>query len=128
MLIFQDDWTAGLLDGLPQPTIPATATGIARATGGGTTYNPTVLAQPMLDPAQPIAAPGKSFFDSVLSDVSQVLGAARLNVQASGSGVSITQAASPQRTIVDTRPAPWYTSPVFLIGAGAVVVYLIVRD
>lgn len=128
MLLLDDSefgFTDDLLSGLPQYTIPDTATGIARANVDYTTYQPTVLTGPT--PVGAIAAPAsKGFFGSLLDDITGALGAAHISVNASGAGVSVVQTPTAGKVLVNTTQTPnaFLANPLVIIAGVGFLAWL----
>lgn len=119
-------FTEGLLQSLPQYTIPNTATGIARANVDYTEYNPTILTGPT-----PVGALGttqdKGFFGGLLSGLTNILGAAHLDINASGQGVSVVQTPQAGKVLVNTTKAPdsLLANPLLWVGGAFLAGWLI---
>jgi hypothetical protein len=125
-------WTQDLLADLPQSTIPQTASGIARADTYVQAYQPTVLynADGTLASGvavSPAVAKKSGWLDTVLGDISKVLGATGVNVNASGSGIVVQKAPSAGSTLYNNTGTPnLFQNPLFWLGVavvGAAIIY-----
>lgn len=101
-------WDGSLLTSLPQSTIPATATGLARSDQYVQDYTPTMLLNADGSVAggniSSTAPPAHgSLLDTILGGVTKVLSATGIRIDASGAGVAVTRAGTLPSTIVNTQ-------------------------